>query len=441
MAAIAEAFFEALDGGGAETTSVTVPLPVSLQAPERGLFVGRSAELAALRGLLHAEGAARVAHLIGPAGVGKTGVASALGRAAQSDGTVVLAGRCDEHAARPFQPFAQALAHLVGHVPPKLVTALVGDAADDLVKIFPGLPARPSPPGEAPRPGPWSGLEPAAARYRLFDAVTAVLALLAARMPTVLVIDDVHRADPSTIDLLRHVVVSGRARRLLVVTTGRPWHAAGSDGPAALFADLERSGHLAVMPIGPLAVGDVAALLGEHADLAEEVHRSTGGNAFFAVQLVQHLSDTGASTVQGAGLPSGATALIRARFDLLDDVTWRALCAAAVAGARFTPALLARATGLSEDRMSDVLDHARTAGLLLHQPDDEFAFVHDILRTALVEQLGATRRVALRRPTPSTRPLEWLVEPATRTSWRAAPSASPTSGPPPAPWRRTRSTC
>ena len=122
------------------------------------------------------------------------GVASALGRAAQRDGAVVLAGRCDEHAAQPFQPFAQALAHMVGHVPPKLVTALVGDAADDWSSFPPAHPE--SPHGEAPSPGPWSGLEPAAARYRLFDAVTAVLAMLAARKPTVLVIDDVHRAIP-----------------------------------------------------------------------------------------------------------------------------------------------------------------------------------------------------------------------------------------------------
>jgi DNA-binding SARP family transcriptional activator len=394
MPAIAEAFLEALGGSGQDSTGVTVPLPVPLRAPGTGAFVGRAAELAALGRLLHAQGATRVAHLVGLAGVGKTGLAAALGRAAHRDGAVVLAGRCDEDAARPFQPFAQALTHLVSHVPPKLVTALVADWAGDLVKILPDLPARASPDRAAPGPGPWSGLEPAAARYRLFDAVTAVFARLAARTPTVLVIDDVHRADPSTIDLLRHLVVSGRAPRLLVVTTGRPWHTSGPDRPAARFADLERSGHLTVIPIGPLAVGDVAALLGEHADLAEDVHRSTAGNALFAVQLARHVSDTGAAPVREAGLPSGIAALIRARFDLLDDVTWHVLCVAAVAGSRFTPALLARATGLPEDRTSGVLDRARTAGLL-HQLDDDVAFVHDIVRTALVGQLGATRRATL----------------------------------------------
>ena len=396
MPAIAEAFLEALTAEDEDSTGVAVPLPVRLRAPETAPFVGRAAELAALGRLLHTEGTARVAHLVGPAGVGKTGLAAALGRAAHRDGTVVLAGRCEEDVAQPFQPFAQALGHMVGHLPPKLVTVLVADWAGDLVKLLPHLPTRESPDAEAPSPGPWSGLEPAAARYRLFEAVTAVLARLTARKRTVLVIDDVHRADPSTIDLLRHLVVSGRAPRLLVVTTGRSSQTTDRDGPAALFADLERSGHLTVMPVGPLDVSDVATLLGEQADLAEEVHRSTAGNALFAVQLARHLSDTGASTVREAGLPSGIAALIRARFGLLDDVTWRTLCVAAVAGTRFTATLLARATGLTEDRTSEVLDRARNAGLL-QQLDGDFACVHDIVRTALVGQLGATRRATLHR--------------------------------------------
>ena len=396
MPAIAEAFLEALTAEDEDSTGVAVPLPVRLRAPETAPFVGRAAELAALGRLLHTEGTARVAHLVGPAGVGKTGLAAALGRAAHRDGTVVLAGRCEEDVAQPFQPFAQALGHMVGHLPPKLVTVLVADWAGDLVKLLPHLPTRESPDAEAPSPGPWSGLEPAAARYRLFEAVTAVLARLTARKRTVLVIDDVHRADPSTIDLLRHLVVSGRAPRLLVVTTGRSSQTTDPDGPAALFAALERSGHLTVMPVGPLDVSDVATLLGEQADLAEEVHRSTAGNALFAVQLARHLSDTGASTVREAGLPSGIAALIRARFGLLDDVTWRTLCVAAVAGTRFTATLLARATGLTEDRTSEVLDRARNAGLL-QQLDGDFAFVHDIVRTALVGQLGATRRATLHR--------------------------------------------
>jgi DNA-binding SARP family transcriptional activator len=396
MPAIAEAFMEALATVDENSTRVTVPLPWPLRAPDAGQFVGRSAELAALGQLLHAEGVARVAHLVGPAGVGKTGLAAALGRAAHREGAVVLAGRCDQDPARPFLPFAQALGHLVRHLPPALVTTLAAGWDDDLAKIVPDLVPLAWPDGEGPGAGRWPGLEAAASRYRLFEAVTAVLARLTAHAPAVLVIDDVHRAGHSTIDLLHHIVVSGRAPRLLVVSTGRPWRAMSGQGPEARLVDLERSGHLVVIPVRPLEVSDVATLLGGHAELAEDVHRVTAGNALFAVQLARHLSDTGVSTLTEAGLPSGIAAVIRARFGLLDDVTWRVLCAAAVAGPRFSVPLLARVTGLPEARTSQVLERSRAAGLL-HELDDEFCFAHDIVRMALIEQLGAPRREALHR--------------------------------------------
>ncbi len=406
MPAVVQAFQEALLAGdrgrtptAPGTAQALVPLPAALLQTETGRFVGRHRELEELRRLSRAGGPARLVYLTGVPGAGKTALARAFAADAHHGGFVVLAGRCDPGPSRPFQPFVEALHHLLQSVPRRDAAALVAGWEHDLARLLPDVRTLtfPDADGHDQWDGPWTGVEPEAARYRLFDGVATVLARITARAPAILLIDDLHDADASTEDLLRHVITRGRAR-LLVVGTGRCGEIARAGGLPDRFSHVQRRDLLVVLPVGPLDVTDVAELLGPRGDLAAEVHRSTSGNAFFTAQLVRHLADTGATGVRRAGLPAGVADLMRARFGLLDDLTWRALQAAAVVGVEFSAGLIAAVIGAPQPRARLLLEHAVSSGLLEEAADGTgFAFVHDIVRDTLIDQLGGVRRAALHR--------------------------------------------
>ncbi len=125
--------------------AATVPLPARLQPAEGAIFVGRVPQQAVLHDALkHADVAAhqRVVLLSGEAGIGKTTLVSTFAAEAYAGGSIVLYGRCDEDLAVPYQPWVEALTHLVGHVPEEVLREHVDHRAGDLVALVPELTSR-----------------------------------------------------------------------------------------------------------------------------------------------------------------------------------------------------------------------------------------------------------------------------------------------------------
>ena len=180
----------------------SVTLPARLEATEGSLLVGRTAELALLfDGLKQTDetGRRRVAFVAGEAGIGKTTLVSTFARAARQGSAVVLYGRCDEDLAVPFQPWAEALGHLVACAPEALLAAHVRDRGGDLGALVPGLAARV---GELPAS---RATDPETERHLLFGAVVDLLERASSNGPIVLVLDDLHWSDRPTLQLLRYV--------------------------------------------------------------------------------------------------------------------------------------------------------------------------------------------------------------------------------------------
>jgi hypothetical protein len=163
-------------------------LPPALLTEMGPVFVGRDAELARLREVCldDGDGGPRLVLIAGEPGVGKTRLAAELGRlVTRRDGTV-LAGRCDEDLAVPYQPFVEALREQLTRGVPR--AGDLGRLGGELVRLvpeigrtFPDLP----PPLRA---------DPETERYRLFEAVAAWLAHAAATRPVLLLLDDLHWA-------------------------------------------------------------------------------------------------------------------------------------------------------------------------------------------------------------------------------------------------------
>ena len=195
----------AVGKGSASRGPATGAAPAGFAVPavtprtREGAFVGREACLEQLRSRWKESCAARTSFilLVGEAGVGKTRLATRFAEEVHREGGAVLYGRADAEALLPYQPFAEALNHLVGHAGAGF-TAEVERELEILSRLFPSL-------------GPHASTAAAAVdhdtlRYQVFEAVVCVLARASASWPLLLVLDDLHWADKPTLLLLRHVL-------------------------------------------------------------------------------------------------------------------------------------------------------------------------------------------------------------------------------------------
>src|SRR5262249_28093311 len=157
------------------------------------------AALTALRGeWTQARAGARTLVLVtGDPGIGKSRVAAEVARTAFADGATVLYGRTQEDPLAPYQPVAEARRPSVAACPPEQLEAHVGALAPELGRLVPDR--------RLPAPSDLATRDPAGARYRLFEAATALVGTAAGARPVLLVLDDLHWADRPTVALVRHL--------------------------------------------------------------------------------------------------------------------------------------------------------------------------------------------------------------------------------------------
>jgi predicted ATPase len=237
------------------------------------MFVGRVRELAALEEALEAArgGLGATALVSGDAGIGKSRLAAEL--AARAPDCTVLTGRCLDLVGTqlPCQPFAEALG---------------------------GLPERAD----------------AGSQLRVFEAALGALAERAARAPVLLVLEDLHWADASTLDLVVFLAHNLQDRPVLALATYRADEPASALRLRRLEDAVRRSGAALALELGPLAPGELSALLAtDDPALTRAILARAEGNPFFAQELL---------SAGGQGeLPCGLSDLLLRRVAQLDRGT------------------------------------------------------------------------------------------------------------------------
>ncbi|MHA6781251.1 ATP-binding protein [Pseudonocardia saturnea] len=326
-------------------------------------LVGRDGELETLGRHLAAAaaGSGRTVLVSGEPGIGKTRLAAEVAHRARGHGLRPVWGRCREtEGAPPFLPWAQ-------------VVRGIGAGAD------PGLRPLLDPRAQAAR---------GADRFQLFDGVTRFLVEQARREPLLLVLDDLHRADRSSLHLLDVVVHALDDAPVLLVGTFRDTEV----GPGHPLHATLGEGAVAWLPLPALTVDDAARLA---ADLAPggavlppaELHRRSGGNPFFLTELLRH------RPAHGEAVPATVSAAISARVGRLPEDTRRLLTVAAVLGREFRPPLLAALAEVAVERVDDLLGPAVAAGLVRRPVDgDVHSFAHVLVREAVYEAVPPSRR-------------------------------------------------
>jgi hypothetical protein len=339
------------------------------------LLVGRERELVVLRDHLTAALAGRGSLVLigGEAGIGKTALAEAVVAEAAGQGALVLIGRCYDLAETPpYGPWAEALTRAPG--------------GDEL----PALPTAVLPPE---REG-----EALASQEAIIRRVVAYLGALAARRPLMLLLEDLHWADPASLDLLRVVGRGLTDLPVLLLATYRDDEVAPDHPLAARLPAIVRETRAARLELRPLDGGAIGALVAaryapDDRDRARLVRYLTGrsdGNALFLSELLRTLEGEGllrretnrwvVGELEAAPVPTLLRQVIDGRVARLPPATARLLAVAAVLGQEVPLALWASVAGVAE-----TLDGAGVR------------FTHALVREAIYEGSLALRRRTLHR--------------------------------------------
>lgn len=387
---------------------VTPPLPTLLHTEHGIAYVGRSELLDRLRRdrkAALAGGASRVVLLAGEPGIGKTRTATIIAREAHADGALVLAGRCDEELAVPFQPFMEALDHQTQHA----VELPLGRLPGELVRLLPDLPTR------RPELPPPIDSDPRVEEHRLYDAVASWLVSTSQDRGLVLVLDDLHAATATTLRLLLHVVrtsVGHPEASILLLATYRDTEVDAPHPLATTLAELRRLPNgSSVHPVERLSLDDVGAFVRELGDdvpadrtdqLADVAFAHSNGNPFFLREVLRHYLETGAvhldedpsSAIDPTEelLPDGVRDVLRRRLHGVGDHSIEVLRYAAVVGPEAELPVLAELMDRPEEALLDALDDAARAGLVEEVAPDRYRFTHALVRNALLADLSASRR-------------------------------------------------
>jgi DNA-binding CsgD family transcriptional regulator len=351
------------------------------------VLIGRSAEFVRLRAAfdLAVDGQSGATLVVGEAGVGKTRLVSEFADLAQAEGAVVLQGGCIllGEGALPYAPVVEALRGLIRRTPAEDLDALIGQGRAELARLVPDL----GPLAEDPA----SGLSIGSAQGRLFELLLRVLERLSATAPVVFIIEDLHWSDQSTRDLLAFLVRNLRDAAVMLLFTYRSDELHRRHPLLPFLAELGRApgvDRLELQPFdGEESAAQLRAIAGHDLDLGllQSIHARSGGNAFFAEELLAAAGEDGRTE-----LPSTLRDLLLARVADLAEPTQEFLRVASAAGQRVDPALLASALDMDSTALYDALRECVGHQVLVPDPTagtERYAFRHALLQEAVYDDL------------------------------------------------------
>ncbi|HVD81341.1 MAG TPA: AAA family ATPase [Propionibacteriaceae bacterium] len=384
--------------------SITVP---ALLTP----LVEREAERATLRQLLDDAlvGHGKLALVAGEPGVGKSRLVAEIGNEAQARGMRVLTGHCVEMSgAPPYLPYVEIIEQAISN--PRSPLALrqsLGDVAAEIARIAPALrrvfPDIP-PPVELP---------PELARRYVWNSLGEFMGRAAEGQPLLLVLEDLHWADESTVLLTEYLAPLLPEMSLLVLGTYRDIEVDLDHPLARVIGQLARRYLVERVSLRRLSYDGVRAILqalaGQVApeQLVRLIDRETEGNPFFIEEVYLHLVESGVLLdehgrvradlqLDEVSVPESIRLVLGQRLDRLAESTREVLVAAAVSGRVFASEIVGEIAGASKDTLVEAFDEAERSRLISPgKAAGELIFGHELIRQTLLSGVSAVKRERL----------------------------------------------
>jgi len=410
-------FVAAIEGNGTQ--------PV-IASPRSTPLVGREHTLNELWGSLRAarSGKLEIVFVSGEAGIGKTSVVDEFCRqVVEKDRSIRVArGQCVEGfgSKEAFYPVLEAVGQLCeGPEAGRVVDTLASRAPTWLVQ-FPALLT-------AQHRETLKQEILGATRERMLREIADALESIAQSTPLLIVLEDLHWADPSTFDLISALARHRKPARIMVVGTYRSTDIARSTQPLhVLKRDLIARQLCREIVLEPLREPDIALYLISRgaaperaSELAALLHRHTEGNPLFAIAVLEHLLERGllepehgwrlrlTAAELAAEIPESLRQMISAQIERLTDVEQQVLEVGSIAGMSFASAISAPTVQMDPDVFEDCCDTLVRRGQVLRLgstielPDDTIAqrydFVHALYREVLYQRQSPARRAVLHR--------------------------------------------
>ncbi len=368
----------------------------------RGPLIGRDAEFRILEAAWHralaGEGGAVL--VTGEAGLGKTRLASELRRRARDGGRTVIQLRASPfHQNTAFHPVVGHLTMLLGLEPEMGSQERLSRVNTSLTELGLDAPSLEQPLSvllnigdvDRARARTLSGVQLGEA---ISDALTAWLRAVVRRTPTLLIVEDLHWLDPSTLELILRITSGAAREHLLVLLTSRPGALTAMDGIARIELEPLRTGQTLEL-VAELAQGSSLT----QDELRELVGRSDGV-PLFAEELVSTAIEAGAGGTtptrrapRDATVPPALFSSLMARLDRMGAAKELARVAA-VCGREVSVQLLAKAASVSEERAAAGLGQLADAGIFIRLPRPQtYAFKHALIRDVAYESMLRSDRV------------------------------------------------
>ena len=374
-------------------------------------FVGREPQLQQLERFLQEaiDGRPRLVLLLGEAGIGKTRLLRELRSRASRRDTQVLYGRCHEDLGLPYLPFEEALRPQFEEPREDVDRAIDADRQFIAQVLLHKAPATIS---EQP-----ASSESDLDRLRLFLAMSRLVIGLARLQPIVLLLDDLHWADGSSLSLFSHLIfaVAEAAAQgplpILIIGTYRPIEP-GHD-LSRVIARLQREEICESVELSGLSEPEMHQLLRAlglarpSQQLASTISQATGGNPLFIQEVLHHLVNQGAlqeragylmTTVSPSAvrLPEHLTTAIADHAKGLSENCRKALLLASFLGDSFQLEILSAVSEKNEDELLDIVEEAMGQRLLLSE-GETFQFAHPLIRHVFYNEPSAVRRRRIHR--------------------------------------------
>ena len=363
-------------------------------------FVGREEELELLtrRWSRVKEGRGQVALIIGEAGIGKSRLFERFRELVGPEPHEVIQLQCSPyHESSALYPTITAFDRALGFHEVSESTARLdslrqhlrnmGHADEDALGLLAHMLSLPT---EGRFPG-IEALDPQQRRQQILWTLVNYVNQRAAMLPTLCAFEDVHWADPSTLELFGQLVESIEGARVLLIATTRPgFEAAWADMPHASVLSLSR---LARDECEQLARGVATRMATLSAELVDDILSRASGNPLF----IEELTRTIAQSSEGATVPATLQDSLMARLDASETGKAVAQCAAVI-GRSFERGVVAGAWDGSPERLSEGLNALEQLGVLTRQGENELArytFKHTLVRDAAYGSLLREHRASL----------------------------------------------